>query len=85
MMTAALYILQSESTGRFYVGSTNDLTRRLEEHVRGHSLATRSRGPWRLVYQESFPSLAEARRREWEIKQWKSSRMIASLISPRLG
>jgi len=84
-MAAALYILQSESTGRFYVGSTNDLARRLKEHQRGHSLATRARGPWRLVHQESFPSLAEARRREWEIKQWKSSRMIASLFSERLG
>jgi predicted GIY-YIG superfamily endonuclease len=42
---AFLYILQSETTGRFYVGSTPDLQRRLAEHLRGHALATRSRGP----------------------------------------
>ena len=85
MMAAALYILQSESTGRFYVGSTNDLARRLDEHQRGHSLATRARGPWKLVYQESFESLPEARRRELEIKRWKSAKLVASLISTRVG
>jgi hypothetical protein len=30
-----LYILKSQSNGRFYVGSTDDLARRLEEHDRG--------------------------------------------------
>jgi putative endonuclease len=77
---ACVYILQSQSTRRFYVGSTNDLPRRLDEHARGHSLATRARGPWQLVYQETFLSLVEARRREHEIKQWKSSKRIAMLL-----
>jgi putative endonuclease len=67
---AGLYILQSEMTGRFYIGSTTVLDRRLEEHARGHSLATRGHGPWKLVYREEFGDLAEARRREYEIKQW---------------
>ena len=71
-MTAFLYILQSKKTGRFYVGSTGDLARRLAEHLRGHSLATRGRGPWKLVYSEEFTALLEARRRELEIKRWKS-------------
>ena len=82
---SVLYILQSETSHRFYVGSTNDLTRRLDEHTRGHSLATRGRGPWKLVYQEQFESLSDARRRELEIKQWKSARLIASLVSTRGG
>jgi len=38
-----------------------------------------------LVYQESFESLPEARRRELEIKRWKSAKLIASLISTRVG
>jgi putative endonuclease len=59
-----VYILQSLSTGRFYVGSTADLERRLAKHQRRHSPATRGREPWRLVYQEPFPSLIAARRRE---------------------
>jgi putative endonuclease len=82
---AFVYILQSGSTKRFYVGSTDSLDRRMSEHLRGHSLATRGRGPWKLVYTEEYPTLLEARRREWEIKRWKSSKLIASLISERLG
>jgi putative endonuclease len=82
---ASLYILQSQTTGRFYVGSTSELGRRLEEHARGHSLATRARGPWKLVHREEFGALAEARRREYEIRQWKSARMIQALISGSVG
>jgi putative endonuclease len=78
---AFLYMLQSEATGRFYVGSTDDLERRISEHLRGHSLATRGRGPWKLIYKEEFPTLLEARRRELEIKKWKSSRLINALIA----
>ena len=78
---AYLYILQSESTGRFYVGSTNNLTRRLEEHVRGQTSSTRGRGPWKLVHKEEYESLLAAHRRELEIKQWKSSKMIKALLS----
>jgi putative endonuclease len=80
-----LYILQSESNGRFYVGSTNVLDRRLSEHQRGHTPSTRGRGPWRLVHTEEFPTLLEARRRELEIKRWKSAKLIAALIRSSVG
>jgi len=80
-----LYILQSESTRRFYVGSTDDLVRRLSEHQRAHTPSTRGRGPWKLIYQEHFKSLAEARRRELEIKRWKSAKLIQALIQSSTG
>ena len=79
------YILQSESSRRYYVGSTNDIERRVSEHLRSHSLATRKRGPWKLVYQESFETLLEARRRELEIKAWKSAKLISTLIEASKG
>ena len=79
----ALYILQSETTGRYYIGSALDLGRRLSEHQRKHSPYTRGRGPWRLVYQEEFETLAEARRRERGVKSWKSHRSIQELIDGR--
>jgi hypothetical protein len=46
----ALYVLQSESSGRFYIGSAQDLPSRLAEHNRSHSPYTRNRGPWVLKY-----------------------------------
>jgi putative endonuclease len=80
-----LYILQSESSRRFYVGSTDDLARRVSEHQRGHTPSTCGRGPWKLAYKEEFETLLDARRRELEIKRWKSSRMIHALISSAVG
>jgi putative endonuclease len=78
-----VYLLQSESSRRFYVGSTDNLNRRVAEHQRGKSLATRGRDPWNLVYTEQFDSLADARRREFEIKRWKSAQAIRFLIAKR--
>jgi putative endonuclease len=76
----AVYVLQSEASGKFYIGSAEDLPSRLAEHMRGHSPYTRNRGPWVLKYSEAHPSLAEARRRERQIKSWKSHRSVQELV-----
>lgn len=76
----SVYILQSETTKRFYIGCASDLPARLAEHQRGQTLSTRGRGPWVLVYQEQFSTLAEARQREQQLKRWKSHRSIQELI-----
>jgi putative endonuclease len=76
----AVYILQSESTQKFYVGCAQDPASRLAEHQRGQTISTRGRGPWVLVCQERFAALAEARRRERQLKSWKSHRAIQALI-----
>jgi predicted GIY-YIG superfamily endonuclease len=56
---------------------------RLAEHNHGQTLSTRNRGPWQLIYQEEFETLAEARRRERQIKSWKSHRSIEELITSK--
>jgi putative endonuclease len=81
----ALYTLQSTTTNKFYVGSALDLPTRLVEHLRGHSPYTKNRGPWLLVYQEQFETLAEARTRERQVKSWKSHRSVEELIQQALG
>ena len=75
------YILQSESTGKFYIGATVDIERRVREHNTGQEPYTRGRGPWRLVHRGEFPGLKLARRRERQIKSWKSHRSIEQLIA----
>ena len=82
---AVAYILRSRSSGRYDIGSTTDLSRPLAEHARGHSPFTRGRGPRERVYREEHAELAEARRRERQIKSWKSHRLIQQLIELRLG
>jgi putative endonuclease len=77
----SVYIVQSERSQRFYIGCAEQPERRVSEHNRGQTVSTRGRGPWALVYQEQFDSLAEARRRERQLKSWKSHRSIQELIS----
>jgi len=76
----AVYILQSEKTKRFYIGCAEDVSARLKEHNRGQTVSTRERGPWILMYQEQFATLTEARRRERQLKSWKSHRSIQEMI-----
>ena len=71
-----LYILYSPSAGRFYIGSTSDISQRIHYHNSGRSPYTRGRGPWYLVYSESYETRREALTREREIKRWKSSKRM---------
>src|SRR4051794_11855564 len=76
----SIYILRSQSSGRFYIGCAELPLLRLAEHQRGQTISTRGRGPWTLVYQESFDTLSQARQRERQLKSWKSHRSIQELI-----
>jgi putative endonuclease len=76
----ALYILESQTTRKFYIGSAIDAEVRLGEHQRGQTRSTRGRGPWIRVYEEHFATIAEARSRERQLKRWKSHRSIKELI-----
>jgi putative endonuclease len=67
-------------TGKFYIGCANDVEARLVEHQRGQTPSTRGRGPWTLVFQEDFETVPEARRRERQLKSWKSHASIQKLI-----
>jgi len=74
-MVAFLYILQSETSGKFYVGSRTILTAGFPNTPGPHTLDSRS-WPVEACSQRGVATLLEARRRELQIKRWKSSRMI---------
>ena len=71
-MQAFVYILFSPKLDKYYVGSTTDLSRRLEEHNRGKERFTKTGIPW---------SLQPARKREVYIKKMKSRVFIEKLIN----
>ena len=78
-----VYILQSEATGRYYVGSTGDVAARLARHNARRSPATKGGGPWQLVYQEEFQTRPAVMARERQIKARKSRAYIESLCTTR--
>jgi putative endonuclease len=75
------YVLFSEKYQRYYIGSTSNLVHRLEVHNSGKTISTKAYRPWRIVYSESFRSLAEARRREQQIKSWKNPDYMKKLLN----
>jgi len=79
-MSYFTYILFSDRLNKFYVGHTNDLERRLNEHNSGFSKSTKSGLSWKLVYSKSFSSKSEAYAFERKIKSMKSRNFIFDLI-----
>jgi putative endonuclease len=78
-----VYILQSFSTCKFYIGHCDHLIERFYEHEAGYSAATRGRGPWWMPYFEVFATRGEAMKREAQLKRMKSHARIKSLILRR--
>ena len=49
-----IYILKSLKSGKFYIGWSTDLRKRLREYNSSQSLATKSGIPWELEFYASF-------------------------------
>ena len=61
-----VYLLHSTKDNGFYIGFSTDLKRRLSEHTRGASFATKSRGPWKLIYYEAYTEREDTEAGAWE-------------------
>lgn len=78
MFTA--YILQSEKDSRYYIGSTDNISKRVVKHNKGHSRYTKGKGPFKLVYQEDYSTRSEAKKREYYLKSLKNRKAIEKII-----
>ncbi len=65
-----VYILQNPA-GRFYIGLSEDIYVRVQQHNDGASKWTRSRGPWNLIWKSTHMPLSEARKLENLLKRQK--------------
>jgi putative endonuclease len=75
-----LYILKSEKSGKYYIGHTNDLDRRIKEHNSGQTKSTRAGVPWEPVYVKEYETNIEAGKEELRLKRMKSRKYIEKLI-----
>jgi len=79
-MFGYVYIIQSQKNGRYYVGSSEDPVRRLNEfHNKSKVKATMYLTPWKLVFSQRYEEIADARKVEYKLKQ-KKSRVILELV-----
>ena len=79
-MSYYTYILKSQKNNRYYIGSTENVKRRLQEHNWSRTTSTKSGIPWEVVYTETFATRNEAIKREYQIKAKKSRKYIDFLI-----
>ncbi len=75
-----IYALRSQKDGNLYVGCTEDLHRRIRNHMDGRVFSTKSRLPVVLVYKEEFPDKYEAFKIERFYKTAKGKRELKQRI-----
>ena len=64
-----VYIIESEKDNRLYVGFTDNLKRRIQEHNAGKTRSTKGYLPWKIVFFVEVETRIEARKLE---KYYKS-------------
>ncbi|MFH1235469.1 MAG: GIY-YIG nuclease family protein [Parcubacteria group bacterium] len=74
-----VYVLESEKNGRYYIGVSRNVRKRLNEHNGGFSKSTAPWRPWKLVRVETYRTIREAYQRERFLKS-KKSKMIIRII-----
>lgn len=76
-----IYILKSQKDNSYYIGLTQDIDKRVNEHNFGKTRYTSLKRPWRLVYKEKFNTMSEAVKRERYLKKMKSKKYLEFLIT----
>ena len=76
-----VYILKSKNFSKSYVGYTENLQKRLQEHNAGKSLYTRRYVPWSIIYIEQFTNKNEAIAREQLYKTKLGRKMMEKIFS----
>jgi len=80
---AWMYILEC-ADGSYYIGSTNNLERRLLEHQEGRAARyTTRRLPVKLVFSEEYNHVAEAFEREKQVQNWSRAKREALITGNR--
>jgi putative endonuclease len=80
-MEAHVYILKSMKNGRYYVGSTNNLERRLVQHNSRQVPATKHICPLEMVFHQIFDSEMAAKKMEYRLKQYKSRKILDQIVT----
>lgn len=75
-----VYVLLSLLDQKFYIGRTDDLRRRKQEHDEGKVASTKHRRPLKLLFYEAFASKKDAIRRELYFKTSKGRSSLQMML-----
>ena len=71
-----VYIIKSKTHATRYIGSTDNIPKRLQEHNNKKCRYTSGRIPWNLFYQEKYETRAEAMQREKFLKSGQGRKWL---------
>jgi putative endonuclease len=63
-----IYLIRSTVKNWVYIGSTDDLRKRFQEHNSGKTTSTKAYKPFKLIYYEAYQDKSDAKKREIELK-----------------
>lgn len=75
-----VYVLQSKKSGKWYIGSTNDLRKRILQHNSGKNKSTKYGIPWKIIYCEININKEDARAREKYLKSGMGHRYLKNRL-----
>jgi putative endonuclease len=79
-MVHFVYIIYSPGRDQYYIGSSQDVFKRLDDHNNSRSNFTKGTSDWELKWHQSFADKTEALKMELMIKRKKSRVYILKLI-----
>ena len=71
-MTYYCYVLVSETTGSYYIGSSHSIDDRLQVHNQGRNRSTKPGIPWKLAGYKQYKTRPEAFSEEQRLKKMKN-------------
>jgi putative endonuclease len=80
-----VYVLRYEKDGKFYVGYTNNVRKRVEQHNNGQVESTKRRTPLELIYWEGCINQQDATKREKYLKSSWGKRYIKGRLEQYLS
>jgi len=75
-----VYLLISKKIGKWYIGSTKDLRKRILNHNLGKNKSTKYGVPWKVIYSEISLNKKDARAREKYLKSGMGRRYLKNRL-----
>ena len=75
----------SQSSGRLYIGHTDNLNRRIVEHNSNKSFSTKNRGPWSVIGRLLCKNRSGAMKLEAKLKRMKRPDRVIRYLENNSG
>jgi len=80
-MTFYSYVIYSQESGSFYYGYFDDLEKVLEMHNADQIAPTKGKGPWTLMFSETYDTRMRAIRQVSFYRSVKGQRFIKNMLN----